>query len=204
MALLKETTRKIKGTIPQTMYQLRLYGLFEDEKTRERKDQEGFSKLHSRKDFDFDELLTPIEVELDEKPRRKRDYIGELLNAGYTYKAIAKEAGISYQKLSSDYRRYGGYKSNTEIYEKIRNLSRRAEYQKAREKGMSAAAASKSRRKMFAHHMDLDLTNENTISILQESDAFLEALKHAQWQLGGSNWVLIEILQLEWIKFELS
>ena len=54
MPILKDSIRYVKeAKFQQTMYQLRLDGIFHEHKQNITKDQEGFSRLHSNKDFEL-------------------------------------------------------------------------------------------------------------------------------------------------------
>ncbi len=191
MPIIKHSKKPVgQSQYPGSYYRLWLDGYWKDSDSKEIRQQEGFSKVHSRPDFDFSDLR-PKETQ----PRRKRDYLGELIQEGFRYKDIAAALGISHQKLTSIHR---NFTSKSPYYEVLRNLSRRLEYNRAREMGATSKQASKTRRELFAN-ADIDFNSEHTRAVLDKSEAFNEAVKHARFQLGGSNWILIEIIRLEWI-----
>jgi len=75
-----------------------------------------------------------------------RNYIKELKDRGYTYRELSKQTGVSTSKLSSLARGKVHLKSGTAIYDNIRNASRRASYEFAREGGASPEESTRLRR----------------------------------------------------------
>jgi len=75
-----------------------------------------------------------------------RNYIGELKKLGYSLKELAGESGLSQAQLSRIKTGKIPLKSGTELYEKIRNTSRRLSYREARKAGLSSERATVERR----------------------------------------------------------
>ena len=76
-----------------------------------------------------------------------RNYLSELRNAGYTIRDLAKEIGISQKRVSAISRGTVSLpKSDTSLYENIRNANRRLAYQKMRREGATPSMAGAFRR----------------------------------------------------------
>lgn len=78
----------------------------------------------------------------------RRNYIKELKSLGYSYQRIASETGYSRDMISSIASgRRAMPKAGSDKYESIRNVSRRATYNEALDRGLPASVASDFRRK---------------------------------------------------------
>jgi hypothetical protein len=125
-----------------------------------------------------------------------RDYIGELLDIGFSPQAVAARAGVSQQTINKIISGQTKLKSGSKTYESIRNVNRTLAREYLRQNGMSSSQADKFRRYALNPKMKSKITN-TTVKVKSHHAQYLnqyyiygefynEQTKETRYQTGGS------------------
>lgn len=111
-----------------------------------------------------------------------RNYLLEIRAAGMSRKAIAEQLGISQYKAKQIEQGIHKIKSGSDLYSKVRNLSRRVDYSNARAEGLSSAEASAERRNIIRAGDPRIRTEKKHVPNSKASQNFWQYYVYGKWQ----------------------